>query len=106
MKSRQPAWLYKKKELKRVYFSAFIPPVLSPQYPAPSTQPLVPLLREHRLYQADWLLRFYQFELDDLVTEKDGNLSLEVDPKMGAALHNPTQFPVEINKTVLESKER
>jgi putative DNA modification/repair radical SAM protein len=87
---RTTNWLYQKKELKRVYFSAFIPPVPGPQSP-------VPLLREHRLYQADWLLRFYEFKLEDLVTQQDGNLRLDIDPKMTAAIKNAEQFPVEIN---------
>ena len=88
---RTTSWLYKNKSLKRAYFSAFISPV-------PSSQPPVPLLREHRLYQADWLMRFYQFELPDLVMQNDGNLNLDIDPKMSAALKNVNQFPVEVNK--------
>jgi putative DNA modification/repair radical SAM protein len=87
---RTTSWLYKKKELKRVYFSAFVP-VAEGQKP-------IPLLREHRLYQADWLMRFYQFKLDDLVLQKDQNLSLDLDPKMVFALKNRERFPVEINK--------
>lgn len=88
---RTTSWLYKKKELKRVYFSAFVP-VSEGQKP-------IPLLREHRLYQADWLMRFYQFNLEDLVLQKDQNLSLDVDPKMVFAVKNRGLFPVEINKT-------
>lgn len=84
-------WLYKQKNLKRAYFSAYIPPI-------PHTSPPTPLLREHRLYQADWLMRFYEFELNDLVLQKDSNLSLDLDPKMVAALKHREQFPVEINK--------
>lgn len=87
---RTTNWLYQKKELKRVYFSAFIPP-------NPSSSPSIPLIREHRLYQADWLLRFYEFKLEDLVTQQDGNLRLDIDPKMTAAIKNAEQFPVEIN---------
>jgi putative DNA modification/repair radical SAM protein len=90
---RTTNWLYQKKELKRVYFSAFVPvgePIIEGQKP-------VPLLREHRLYQADWLLRFYEFRLEDLVTQQDGNLRLDIDPKMTAAIKNAEQFPVEIN---------
>ena len=88
---RTTNWLYKQKSLKRAYFSAFVPPNNL------TTQPPTPLLREHRLYQADWLMRFYQFELNDLVTENDGNLSLDIDPKMTAAIKNREQFPLEIN---------
>lgn len=87
---RTTNWLYQKKELKRVYFSAFIPPT-------PHTSPPIPLLREHRLYQADWLLRFYEFKLEELVTQQDGNLRLDLDPKMTAAIKNAEQFPVEVN---------
>jgi len=87
-------WLYKKKNLKRVYFSAFVPTVpdhLVPQSP-------IPLLREHRLYQADWLMRFYNFQLEDLVLKDDHNLSLDLDPKMAHALKNRERFPLEINR--------
>lgn len=92
---RTTSWLYKKKELKRVYFSAFVPPHISHITPHTSH---IPLLREHRLYQADWLMRFYQFNLNDLVLQKDQNLSLDVDPKMVFAIRNRGRFPVEINK--------
>ncbi|MFH1361223.1 MAG: putative DNA modification/repair radical SAM protein [bacterium] len=88
---RTTSWLYKKRELKRVYFSAFISPT-------PDTSHHTPLLREHRLYQADWLMRFYEFKLEDLVLQKDKNLSLDFDPKMVAALNNQQNFPLEINK--------
>jgi len=99
---RTTAWLYKKKDMKRVYFSAFIPP--SPFHSLTSLP--VPLLREHRLYQADWLMRFYQFEINDLVLQKDQNLSLEMDPKLVFAIKNADRFPIEINlapfKTLLK----
>ncbi len=88
-------WLYKKKSLRRAYFSAFVPSnELTTQLPNHPT----PLLREHRLYQADWLMRFYEFRLEDLVLQQDSNLSLDLDPKMVAALKHREQFPVEINK--------
>ena len=87
---RTTNWLYQKKDLKRAYFSAFIP--------VQETEKRVPLLREHRLYQADWLMRFYEFNLEDIVLQKDQNLSLEYDPKMVAALNQADKFPVEINK--------
>lgn len=86
-------WLYQKKGLKRAYFSAFVPPVPSAQ----SLSARVPLVREHRLYQADWLMRFYEFKLEDLVLQQDANLSLELDPKLVAALQNREQFPIEVN---------
>lgn len=97
---RTTSWLYKKKELKRVYFSAFVPLAIptgrqAPQLPShPAT---VPLLREHRLYQADWLMRFYEFEVNELVLQNDQNLRLDVDPKMSFALKNREGFPVEVN---------
>lgn len=87
-------WLYKKKSLKRAYFSAYVPPTDS-RFTIHDSR--VPLLREHRLYQADWLMRFYEFELQDLVLQKDHNLSLDLDPKMVVAINQPEQFPVEIN---------
>jgi predicted DNA-binding helix-hairpin-helix protein len=89
-------WLYQKKGLKRAYFSAYIPPT-------PHTSPPTPLLREHRLYQADWLMRFYEFQLEDLVLQQDANLSLDLDPKMVAALKNREQFPLEINTAPFKS---
>jgi len=93
---RTTNWLYKKKDLKRAYFSAFIP-----QSPSPQSQ--APLLREHRLYQADWLMRYYEFELQDIVLQKDQNLSLDYDPKMAAALKHQEKFPVEINKAPFQT---
>ena len=91
---RTTNWLYKKKNLKRAYFSAFIPTGETPMAGAKR----VPLLREHRLYQADWLMRYYHFELGDLVMKQDQNLSLDIDPKMAHALKNRQRFPLEINR--------
>lgn len=91
---RTTNWLYKKKNLKRAYFSAFIPTGDTPMAGAKR----VPLLREHRLYQADWLMRYYHFELGDLVMKQDQNLSLDIDPKMAHALKNRQRFPLEINR--------
>jgi putative DNA modification/repair radical SAM protein len=84
--------LYGKYKLKRVFYSAYIPvnPALSAENP--------PLLREHRLYQADWLLRFYNFTAGELFKSKDENLSLEMDPKCHWAVNNLHLFPVEINR--------
>ncbi|HTY13686.1 MAG TPA: putative DNA modification/repair radical SAM protein [Candidatus Omnitrophota bacterium] len=90
---RTTSWLYKKKSMKRVYFSAFIPAGDTPMNEA---RP-VPLVREHRLYQADWLMRFYQFSVDDMVLQQDQNLSLDIDPKMAHALKHADRFPLEIN---------
>ena len=85
--------LYKKYTLKRVYFSSYVPANYSN-----SALPVLPvgLLREHRLYQADWLMRFYGFSAEEILDENE-NLSEEFDPKCGWALRHPEFFPVEIN---------
>jgi putative DNA modification/repair radical SAM protein len=86
--------LYEKKKLRRVYYSAYSPiPHADTRLP-PQTPSLV---REHRLYQADWLLRFYGFELDELVGPARPNLELEIDPKLAWALDHREQFPVDVN---------
>ncbi|MEO8859086.1 MAG: putative DNA modification/repair radical SAM protein [Burkholderiaceae bacterium] len=92
------AQLYGAYRLKRVYYSAF-----SPIPDASSRLPLqaAPLMREHRLYQADWLMRFYGFQQDELVTD-GGLLSLDVDPKLAWALAHPERFPVELNRAPRE----
>ena len=92
--------LYGSYRLKRVYYSAYSPipdasRLLPPQPP--------PLLREHRLYQADWLLRFYGFELDEIMAGADGGmLDLGVDPKLAWALRHRDRFPVDVNKAPRE----
>jgi len=85
--------LYKKFSLKRVYYSTYVPTNFKTSF-LPTTQ--AGLLREHRLYQADWLLRFYGFSANEIVGE-DENLDLSVDPKCSWALKNMHLFPVEIN---------
>ncbi|MEI7527469.1 MAG: putative DNA modification/repair radical SAM protein [Elusimicrobiota bacterium] len=86
--------LYKKMALKRVYYSAFVP--VSPDNRLPAlTAP--PLAREHRLYQADWLLRFYGFAADELLNERCPCLDLTFDPKTMWALNNLDRFPLEVN---------
>jgi len=92
--------LYDRFNLKRVFFSAYIPVLSSPNLPSISTMP--PLMREHRLYQADWLMRFYYFKSQELFTEIDPNLDLEFDPKMMYALRNINKFPIEINSASYE----
>lgn len=92
--------LYHNFKMKRVYFSAYIPVMNSPLLPTPFTAP--PLVREHRLYQADWLLRFYGFTADEILDEKTPFLDLELDPKISWALRNIEKFPIEINKASLE----
>jgi putative DNA modification/repair radical SAM protein len=92
--------LYDKMTMKRVFFSAYMPVTSSPNLPAISTSP--PLKREHRLYQADWLMRFYEFKSEELFTETERNLDLEFDPKLTWAFRNIDKFPIEINKASYE----
>ena len=89
--------LYQRQGLKRVYYSSYVPVVQDPLLPTTSTVQL----REHRLYQADWLLRFYGFTVEELLTEQE-NLSMEFDPKCAWALKNMHLFPVEVNHAPLE----
>ena len=89
--------LYKKFDLKRVFFSAFVPVNEDKALPAIREQG-PPLLREHRLYQADWLLRFYHFEAGELLDEKNPNFNVFLDPKCCWALRHLEMFPVEINR--------
>lgn len=91
--------LYQRMELKRVYYSAFIPVNQDTRLPA---RPVAPLKREHRLYQADWLLRYYGFSADELLDEARPNLDSELDPKTGWALRHIELFPVEINRASYE----
>jgi putative DNA modification/repair radical SAM protein len=96
----QSTRLYGDYKLKRVYYSAF-----SPIPDATAKLPLIkpPLMREHRLYQADWLLRFYGFDVDEITAARsDGNLDLEVDPKLAWALQNRHLFPVDVNRASRE----
>lgn len=92
--------LYKKYTLKRVFYSAYIPVVEGGNLPALNTKP--PLLREHRLYQADFLLRFYGFSAKELLDEKNPNFNTAVDPKCNWALNHMELFPVEVNSAPLE----
>ena len=87
--------LYDKYRLKRVFYSAYVPVVENTLLPSLDTKP--PILREHRLYQADWLLRFYGFRAEELLDEDDPNFNPLVDPKCSWALKHPAFFPVEIN---------
>lgn len=88
--------LYRKYQLKRVFFSAYIPVVEDSLLPSVTTKP--PLLREHRLYQADWLLRFYGFEAKELLDEEHQNFNPVLDPKCNWAVNHLELFPVEINR--------
>lgn len=87
---------YKTFKLKRVYYSGYIP-INSEEKALPAIGSAPPLLRENRLYQSDWLMRFYGFEAKELVDEKYPNLDLDVDPKLSWALRHPEQFPVDLN---------
>ena len=89
--------LYKKFDLKRVFFSAFVPVNEDKALPSIREQG-PPLLMEHRLYQADWLLRFYHFEADELLDEENPNFNVLLDPKCCWALKHLETFPVEINR--------
>ena len=89
--------LYKKFELKRVFYSAFIHVNEDSNLPA-RTDAGPPLLREHRLYQADWLLRYYGFEAKELLSEKNPNFNVLIDPKCNWALEHLEVFPVEVNR--------
>ncbi len=87
--------LYQKLNLKRVYYSAYISVNQDKNLPTIKTPPL---LRENRLYQADWLLRFYGFRAEELLNESHPNFNTLLDPKCDWAIHNIHQFPVEINQ--------
>lgn len=89
--------LYRKFELKRVFYSAFVHVNEDALLPA-RTDEGPPLLREHRLYQADWLLRYYHFEAEELLSEENPNFNVLFDPKCNWALKHLDQFPVEINR--------
>ena len=92
--------LYKGYNLKRVYYTAFSP-IPDSHSLLPSISP--PLIREHRLYQADWLLRFYNFNVDEIVPKGVELLDLDQDPKLSWALRNRHVFPIDINKASIES---
>ena len=93
--------LYRKYRLKRVFYSAYVPVVENALLPSLDTKP--PLLREHRLYQADWLLRFYGFKAQELLDETHPDFNPLLDPKCHWALCHLEQFPVEIRKADLET---
>lgn len=93
--------LYQKYALKRVFYSAYLPVVEHRNLPALTTRP--PLLREHRLYQADWLLRYYHFQAEELLDADNPNFNPYVDPKCGWALRHMEQFPVEVNQAEYET---
>lgn len=90
------AYFYKSFNLKRVYYSGYVP--ISHDNRLPSIGTEVPLLRENRLYQTDWLLRFYGFDVRELLNKEFPNLESDIDPKLSWALRNLDQFPIDINK--------
>jgi putative DNA modification/repair radical SAM protein len=96
---QQASSLYSRHKLRRVYYSAF-----SPIPDASSRLPLVspPLVREHRLYQADWLIRFYGFRVEELTAPGGGNLDLMIDPKLAWALRHRESFPIDLNRASRE----
>ena len=93
--------LYRKYRLKRVFYSAYVPVVENSLLPALDTKP--PLLREHRLYQADWLLRFYGFQASELLDEAHPDFNPQLDPKCSWAVAHLEQFPVEIMRADYET---
>ena len=93
--------LYQKYRLKRVFYSAYVPVVENSLLPALDTKP--PLLREHRLYQADWLLRFYDFQASELLDEAHPDFNPQLDPKCSWAVSHLEHFPVEIMRADYET---
>lgn len=87
---------YQNYQLKRVYYSGYIP-INSEHEILPQIGSTPPLIRENRLYQTDWLLRFYNFELNELLNNDHQNLELDIDPKLSWALRNPAFFPIDVN---------
>lgn len=94
------AGFYKQQQMKRVYFSGYVPINADKRLPVLTTKP--PLLREHRLYQADWLMRFYKFNYDEILDEKNPNLDPELDPKVVWALRHPEFFPIDLQNADYE----
>ena len=92
--------LYHQPTMRRVYYSGYVSVNTYDERLPRLKQP--PLVRENRLYQADWLMRFYQFKVDEIVDDTHANLDLEVDPKLGWALRHPEFFPVDINTAAYE----
>ncbi|WP_149303037.1 putative DNA modification/repair radical SAM protein [Pareuzebyella sediminis] len=89
-------YYYKKYGMKRVYYSGYVPVAEDKRLPPMGSS--VPMLRENRLYQTDWLLRFYGFRVAELLNKNHPNLDIDVDPKLGWALRNLSYFPVDINR--------
>ena len=92
--------LYQRPTMRRVYYSGYISVNTYDKRLPALKQP--PLVRENRLYQADWLLRFYQFKVDEIVDDAHPELDLDIDPKLAWALRHPEQFPIDVNKADYE----
>ncbi|MEB0260820.1 MULTISPECIES: putative DNA modification/repair radical SAM protein [unclassified Mucilaginibacter] len=97
---RSANYFYKNFNLKRVYYSGYVPVLADSRLPALNTS--VPMVRENRLYQADWLMRFYGFKVNEIVNDSQPHLDLDIDPKLGWAIRNMQAFPVNINKADLQ----
>lgn len=98
---RLASGFYKQQQLKRVYYSGFVP-----VNPNDSRLPAIqkpPLVRENRLYQADWLMRFYQFRFDEILDDRHSFLDPKLDPKLAWALRNPSFFPIDLNAAPYET---
>lgn len=97
---RSADFFYKNFNLKRVYYSGYVPVTEDARLPAISTP--VPMIRENRLYQADWLMRFYGFDATEILDPRSPFLDLEIDPKLAWALRNPDKFPVNLQTAPYE----
>jgi putative DNA modification/repair radical SAM protein len=93
-------YFYDKMQMKRVYYSGYVP--ISNDNRLPGIGTPVPMIRENRLYQADWLMRFYGFNVNEIVGVEQPDLDLDIDPKLGWALRNMHYFPVDVNTADLE----
>jgi predicted DNA-binding helix-hairpin-helix protein len=93
-------YFYDQMNMRRVYYSGYVPISYDHRLPAIGTP--VPMIRENRLYQADWLIRLYGFNVNEIVGFDQPNLDLDIDPKLGWALRNLNQFPVDVNTADLE----
>ncbi len=92
---RSATYYYKKFNMRRVYYSGYVPVLSDARLPSLGSQ--VPMLRENRLYQTDWLLRFYGFSVQEIVNSQHQNLDLDIDPKLSWALRNLEHFPIDVN---------
>lgn len=93
-------YFYKNFNLKRVYYSGYVPVLTDKRLPGLNTE--VPMIRENRLYQADWLMRFYGFKVNEIVNDQNPILDLDIDPKLSWAIRNQQVFPIDINRSDLQ----